>query len=98
MKEDGDSSSVWSRYVAAKQTAFGPPKESGEPLTLEELEAAIAQTAASSGLPEIGLPPRAVVHPVKRSQVSRWFYLFLVVLFSSLVVGLVWWGREHYSS
>ncbi|MCD9021238.1 hypothetical protein [Cohnella silvisoli] len=98
MKEDSGSSSVWSRYVAAKKFASGVAETDEEPLTLEQLEAAIAQTAASSGLPEIGLPPRSIVHPVKRSQLSRWFYLTLVVIFSGLVVGLVWWGREHHSA
>lgn len=97
MKEESDSSSVWSRYVAAKQTAFGVAKENEAPLTLEELEAAIAQAAASSGLPEIGMPPRSDVHPVKRSQLSKWFYLSLVVIFAGMVVGLVWWGREYQS-
>ncbi len=96
MKEDSTPSSVWSKYVEAKRTAFGVQKQEDTPITLEQLEAAIAESAASSGLPEIGMPPRSVVHPVKRSQLSRWFYLVLVVLFSGLVVGLVWWGREHY--
>ncbi len=100
MKDSTDasaSSSVWNRFQAAKQTAFGAPEEKAEPQTLEELEAAIAETAASSGFPENGLPPRSGVHPIKRSQLSRWFYLSLVVLFSGLVIGLVWWGREHHS-
>jgi hypothetical protein len=97
MKEESEFSSVWNKYVEAKKTVFGTSKVEGEQLTLEQLEAAIAQTAATSGLPEMGIPPRSVVHPVKRSQLSRWFYLTLVVIFSSLVVGLVWWGREHHS-
>jgi hypothetical protein len=97
MKEESDSS-VWRKYVAAKQNALGVSKESEAPLTLEQLEEAIAQTAADSGLPEIGMPPRSIVHPVKRSQLSRWYYLILVVLFSGLVIGLVWWGREHHSA
>jgi hypothetical protein len=100
MKEDSEASLVWNKYIAAKKSAFGETKESEEPLeplTLEELEAAIAEAAASSGLPEIGMPPRSVVHPVKRSQLSRWFYLSLVVIFSGLVIGLVWWGREHHN-
>ncbi|RED60485.1 hypothetical protein [Cohnella lupini] len=100
MKEGIDStasSSVWNRYRAAKQTAFGIPEESEAAQTLEELEAAIAEAAASSGLPEIGLPPRAGVHTVKRRQLSRWYYLALVLLFSGLVIGLFWWGREHHN-
>lgn len=97
MKEDSDSSSVWNKYVAAKQNVFGTSKEQEARLTLEQLEAAIVQTAATSGLPEMGIPPRSVVHPAKHSQMSRWFYLTLVVIFSSLIVGLVWWGRENYS-
>jgi hypothetical protein len=95
MKEDNTSSSVWNKYIEAKQTAFGSPKSKEAPLTLEELEAVIAQTAATSGLPEIGMPPRSAVHPVKRSQLSRWFYMALVVIFSGLVIGLVWWGRLY---
>jgi hypothetical protein len=98
MKEESEASAVWSKYVAAKKSAFGEAKESVEPLSLEQLEAAIAEAAASSGLPEIGMPPRSVVHPVKRSQLSRWFYLSLVVIFSSIVIVLVWWGREHHNS
>jgi hypothetical protein len=97
MKDDKEASSVWSKYIEAKKSAFGEAKESEGPLTLEELEAAIAEAAANSGLPEIGMPPRSVVHPVKRRQLSRWFYLSLVVLFSGLVIGLVWWGREHHN-
>jgi hypothetical protein len=97
MKEDNQPSSVWSKYVQAKQSAFGPAKEEEKLLTLEELELAIALSAATSGLPEIGMPPRSIVHPVRRSQLSRWFYLVLVLIFSALVIGLVWWGREHHS-
>ncbi|RKP57087.1 hypothetical protein D7Z26_03635 [Cohnella endophytica] len=94
MSEDLDSSSVWNHYVRAKQAAFGP-EESAETQSLEELEAAIAEAAASSGIPEIGMPPRSVVHPTKRSQLSKWFYLTLVVLFAGLVFGLIWWGRKQ---
>jgi hypothetical protein len=98
MKEDGETSLIWNKYVEAKQSAFGAVKEEPTPVTLEQLEAEIAAAAAISGLPETGLPPRTIVHPVKRSQISRWFYLTLVVLFSGLVIGLVWWGREHPST
>jgi hypothetical protein len=94
MKENDETSSVWEKYVAAKQTVFGDDKEDDTPLTLEELELAIAEAAASSGIPEIGMPPRSVVHPVKRSQLSKWFYLVLVILFTALVVGLLWWGQK----
>ncbi|WP_239614098.1 hypothetical protein [Cohnella mopanensis] len=94
MKENDETSSVWERYVAAKQTVFGDDKEEQPPLTIEELEAAIAEAAASSGIPEIGMPPRSEVHPVKRSQLSKWFYLVLVILFTALVIGLLWWGRK----
>jgi hypothetical protein len=96
MKEDNIPSSVWNKYKEAKQTAFGIPKSKEAPLSLEELEAVIAETAATSGLPEIGMPPRSAVHPVKRSQLSRWFYMALVVIFSGLVIGLVWWGRMYH--
>lgn len=97
MKDDDNPSTVWSKYLEAKQNVFGSPQSEQVTLTLEELEAAIAQTAATSGLPEIGMPPRSVVHPVSRSQLSRWYYLILVFLFSGLVIGLVWWGRENYN-
>jgi len=96
-EDDSNSSSVWNKYVEAKQAVFGPgpDKEDDIPLTIEELELAIAQVAATSGYPEIGMPPRSIVHPVKQHHLSRWFYLTLVVLFSGLIVGLVWWGREQ---
>ncbi|WP_256757257.1 hypothetical protein [Cohnella sp. WQ 127256] len=97
MQEEGDSSSVWGKYVAAKKTAFGTPEDSEALQGLAELEAAIAEKAANSGIPEIGLPPRSGVHPVKRSQMSRWFYLTLVILFASLVIGLIWWGQREYN-
>ncbi|BBI33166.1 hypothetical protein [Cohnella abietis] len=97
MKDEENSSSVWSKYLAAKESAFGSTQEDDIHLSLEELEAVIAETAASSGLPETGMPPRSNVHPSSRRQLSRWFYLALVVLFSALVIGLFWWGREHYA-
>ncbi|MFC4599111.1 hypothetical protein [Cohnella hongkongensis] len=93
MKEDQASSlSAWERYVSAKRAAFEEPEEE---LTIDQLEEAIARAAAEAGIPETGMPPRAEVHPVKRSQLSKWFYLTLVVLFSFLVVGLLWWGRQQ---
>ncbi|MFB9277259.1 hypothetical protein [Cohnella cellulosilytica] len=95
MKEDQASSlSAWDRYVSAKKAAFAA-EDSGEPLTMDQLEEAIAQAAASAGIPETGMPPRAEVHPVKRSQLSKWFYLTLVVLFALLVAGLLWWGQHQ---
>ncbi len=100
MKEDQTSPlSAWERYVSAKKAAFGAENDE-ETLTLDQLEEAIAQAAASAGVPETGMPPRAEVHPVKRSQISKWFYLTLVVLFALLVAGLIWWGRQQqvYSS
>lgn len=94
---ENDTSSVWTRYRHAKQNAFdsGEP-EPDEPITLEQLEESIAQTAASSGIPETGMPPRSVVHPSQNKQWSRWFYRILLVLFAGLVAGLLWWGREMY--
>lgn len=96
-EDDSHSSTIWSKYVEAKQAVFGPvpDMENNNPLTIEELELAIAEVAASSGYPEIGMPPRSVVHPTKQHHLSRWFYLCLVVLFLGLIVGLVWWGREQ---
>lgn len=95
---DNDASSVWTRYREAKNHAFGAPETKNEELemTLEELEASIAQIAATSGIPETGMPPRAVVHPSKQKQLSRWFYRFLLFLFAVLVIGLLWWGTEKY--
>lgn len=93
MSEERDSS-IWNHYVKAKQAAFGAEEDETKQ-SLEELEAAIAEAAASSGIPEIGLPPRSGVHPTKRSQLSKWFYLTLVVLFAGLVFGLLWWGKRQ---
>jgi hypothetical protein len=95
---ENDTSSVWSRYRDAKKRALALQEEPEAELklSLEQLEEAIAETAASSGIPEIGMPPRAVVHPSKRRQLSRWFYRILLVLFAGLAAGLVWWGREMY--
>ena len=94
---ENDPSSVWSRFREAKQRAFAPEEpEEPENLTLEQLEEAIAQLAASSGIPETGMPPRAVVHPSKRSQLSRWFYRSLLILFAGLVAGMIWWGYKMY--
>ncbi|TJY44374.1 hypothetical protein E5161_03055 [Cohnella pontilimi] len=96
---DQDTSSVWSRYRDAKKHALSEAAENNdEPMTLEELEKAIAETAAASGIPETGMPPRAAVHPSKRVQLTRWFYRVLLVLFVGLVAGLVWWGRQHYGA
>jgi cobalamin biosynthesis Mg chelatase CobN len=95
---ENDTSSVWSRYRSAKNHALAPAKEPGEEekLTLDQLEEAIAQIAATSGIPETGMPPRAVVHPSQHRQLSRWFYRILVLLFAGLAAGLVWWGRRFY--
>lgn len=95
---DNETSSVWSRYREAKEHALAKEedKDGAEPLTLEQLEEAIAQAAASSGIPETGMPPRSVVHPSKQKQLSRWFYRILLLLFAALTAGLVWWGRRKY--
>ena len=96
---DNDTPSVWSRYRNAKKRALDPSLEPEEEvrLTLEELERSIAETAASSGIPETGMPPRAVIHQSGKRELSRWFYLLLVLLFAALTAGLVWWGSEHYN-
>jgi hypothetical protein len=91
------TSSVWEKYVEAKSHARSEEKSPSEKLTIEELEAAIAAEAELSGISETGMPPRAAVHPSKRTQYSRWFYLTLVVLFIFLVSGLLWWGNSYYS-
>ena len=100
--EDRSPSSVWEQYRTAKKHALEPPRDdsanAAEAMTLEELEAAIAEAAAASGIPETGMPPRSVVHPAKRRQLSRWFYRALLVLFTALVAGLLWWGTERYGA
>ncbi|WP_276351726.1 hypothetical protein [Cohnella caldifontis] len=95
-----EPSSVWAKFRQAKEQALASEEERDPDmkLSLEELEAAIAEAAASSGLPETGLPPRAVVHPSQKRQLSRWFYRVLLILFAVLVGGLVWWGRQKYGS
>lgn len=92
-----DDLSAWDRYVEAKRRAFeeSADEDGTRPLTLEELEAAIAETAASSGIPETGMPPRSSVHPSAKRNLSAWFYRVLVVLFIGLVVYLFWWGNKH---
>ncbi|CAM3777565.1 hypothetical protein COLU111180_07935 [Cohnella lubricantis] len=97
MKDDGQSS-AWERYVEAKRHAFEEQQAdggAGEPKTLEELEAAIAEAAASSGIPETGMPPRSSIHPTARRNLSRWFYQTLVILFVGLVAYLLWWGYQN---
>jgi hypothetical protein len=97
MSDHGDrSSSVWEAYVEAKKHAVSGDNPPCEKLTITELEAAIAEAAAQSGLSETGMPPRSVIHPYKRSQLSKWYYLMLVILFILLVSGLLWWGRKEY--
>jgi ferric-dicitrate binding protein FerR (iron transport regulator) len=97
---DQDTSSVWSRYREAKFHALGEAEEKQEEteMSLEQLEKAIAELAAASGIPETGMPPRAAVHPSKRGQSARWFYRVLLVLFVGLVGGLVWWGSKLYDT
>ncbi|MFC5403848.1 hypothetical protein [Cohnella soli] len=98
MNEDSnkEGENAWDRYVKAKNAAFGRQADSETAMSIEELEAAIAETAASSGIPETGMPPRSGVHEPNRLQLSKWFYLMLVVLFTTLVIGLFWWGRQEY--
>ncbi|MFC5699853.1 hypothetical protein ACFPVX_01050 [Cohnella faecalis] len=96
---DREPGSAWERYRYAKKNALEQAEEpQGEPMTLDELEAAIAQTAASSGIPETGMPPRSVVHPSKRGQGTKLFYRLLLFLFILLVGGLLWWGNKHYGA
>lgn len=94
------SPTAWDKFVAAKRRALSPddeqPAASG-PMSIDELERAIAEAAAASGMPETGMPPRAVVHPSLRKSYSKWFYRTLLVLFAGLVGFLIWWGYEHYS-
>ncbi len=94
MSDRDERPSVWQQYVEAKKYAAAT-SEPSDKLTIDELEAAIAEEAARSGFSETGMPPRAVIHPAKRSQLSRWFYLTLVVLFTLLVAGLFWWGHKE---
>jgi hypothetical protein len=90
-----DTLSVWDRYRKAKQAALAAPEDKEKQLTLEELEQAIAEIAASRGIPETGMPPRAIVHPSRQSQLERWFYRILLILFFLLVAGLAWWGNQQ---
>ena len=95
--KDEEGSSVWASYREAKRIALEEqesPSVEEVPLTIEELELAIAMTAAASGIPETGMPPRASVHPSGRIKWSRWFYRALVVLFTALVATLLWWGNK----
>jgi len=103
MTEHDTSSSVWARYRYAKQHALDmdEQKEQGgageDPArSLEELEKAIAELAASAGIPETGMPPRSLVHPSQYKALTQWFYRILVVLFAALVGGLLWWGNKMY--
>lgn len=97
MNEYDTSSSVWSRYREAKEKALGlESDEEADQQSLEELEEAIAQLAASSGIPETGMPPRSEVHPSQHKVLTQWFYRILLVLFAALVAGLIWWGNEMY--
>ncbi|WP_217592725.1 hypothetical protein [Cohnella sp. GbtcB17] len=92
---------AWDKYVEAKRHALSPVEKEAavnEPMSIEQLELAIAEAAAASGLPETGMPPRAVVHPSVRKSYSKWFYRLLLVLFYALVGFLLWWGYEHYST
>lgn len=94
--DERQSSSVWGKYVEAKQHVFGAVQDGDAEQTLEELDAAIAKTAAASGIPETGMPPRSIVHESRRPALSAWFYLTLVLLFAALVAGLLWWGSTAY--
>ncbi len=98
MNDNDATSSVWSRYRDAKVKALGadPDEEADPKLSLEELEETIAQIAASSGIPETGMPPRSEVHPSQQKVLTQWFYRILLVLFAALVAGLIGWGREMY--
>jgi hypothetical protein len=103
MSEHDTSSSVWSRYRHAKlhalemETSEDETNSKPEPgRSLEELEKAIAELAASSGIPETGMPPRSLIHPSQYRKMTHWFYRILVVLFASLVGGLIWWGNKMY--
>ncbi|CAI6057722.1 hypothetical protein [Cohnella sp. JJ-181] len=92
---------AWDKFVEARRHALSQDEkepEVREPMSMDELERAIAETAAASGLPETGMPPRAVVHPSARKSYSKWFYRLLLLLFSALVGFLLWWGYEHYST
>lgn len=94
---DERQSSVWGKYIEAKQHAFGAGQDVVDALTPEELDAEIARTAADSGIPETGMPPRSIVHESRRPPLSAWFYLTLVLLFAALVAGLLWWGSTAFS-
>ncbi|BBH21030.1 hypothetical protein Back11_23750 [Paenibacillus baekrokdamisoli] len=45
--------------------------------------------------PEDGLPARRHIHPSNKQQMTKWFYRLLFVLFISLLIGLLLWGRNY---
>jgi hypothetical protein len=40
------------------------------------------------------LPPRKVIHPSEKGVWTRRFYHSLVLLFISLLAGLIFWGHQ----
>jgi hypothetical protein len=58
----------------------------------------IEETAASEIVDdwaEDGLPARRHIHPSNKQQMTKWFYRLLIVLFFSLLIGLLMWGRQN---
>ncbi|MFC5650849.1 hypothetical protein ACFPYJ_17370 [Paenibacillus solisilvae] len=57
------------------------------------------ETAAASEMfveqAEDGLPARRHIHPSNKQQMTKWFYRLLIVLFISLSIGLLIWGRQY---
>jgi len=94
VRDEEASPTVWTRYKEAKRIASGQPgPDRAREITLEE---AIDRALAAAGLPETGLPPRSLLHPSQYGRLTRWFYRFLVVLFTVLVAGLIWWGYRNF--
>jgi|HigsolmetaAR203D_1030402.scaffolds.fasta_scaffold00169_36 hypothetical protein len=45
--------------------------------------------------PYTPLPPRRTKHPSERGKWIRLYFITLVVLFSGLTVGLIFWGERY---
>ncbi|MBD0380627.1 hypothetical protein [Paenibacillus sedimenti] len=53
------------------------------------------QTRSEQGKDDTYLPPRKAVHPSENGKWTRIFYLTLLWLFITLVVGLTVWGIRY---
>lgn len=58
-------------------------------------EEAAASSEVMLDQAEDGLPARRHIHPSNKMQVAKWYYRLLIVLFISLLIGLLVWGRQY---